>query len=210
MAGAMKRVLATIRAPLLRATARLLPPDDPWERFSYRVPLHAYGIGNLHDFSWYLEGESLVSVATVDDIAEWLMGCEYVRDPDLFREPDFWQHPTTFERLRQGDCEDHALWAWRKLRELGADVELISGRTRHDDGALGGGHVWLLLRENSETFLLETTAKSTHGFRRPLADVRERYVPSFGVDRELKRFAYNGFRVDFGKEPPGRPARRIA
>src|SRR5690348_3236184 len=43
--------------------------------------------------------------------------CEYVRDP--VHERDFWQHPKTFEQLRKGDCEDHALWAWRKLTELG-------------------------------------------------------------------------------------------
>jgi len=206
----MRRLLSRILAAALRALARLVPPEDPWERFPYRVPLNAFGSGNHHDFSWYLEGESRVSVATLEDIQEWLLGCEYVRDPELFREPDFWQHPTTFERLRQGDCEDHALWAWRKLLELGADVELVSGRTRRDDGSPGGAHVWLLLRENGETFLFETTAKAKHGMLRPLAEARGEYLPSFAIDRDRRRFAYNGYLVDFGKEPSGRFPRRTA
>jgi hypothetical protein len=190
-------------APVVRAWARLFPPADPWERFAYRVPLHAFGSGNQHDFSWYLEGESHVSVASIEDVQEWLLGCEYVGDAELFREADFWQHPTTFERLREGDCEDHALWAWRKLLEIGADVELIAGRTRRDDGSLGNGHVWLLLRERDETFVFEATSKSKDGMLRPLAEVRDRYLPSFGVDRRRERFAYNGYLVDFGKGPPG-------
>jgi hypothetical protein len=45
----------------------------------------------------------------------------------LFGEADFWQHPSTFERLRTGDCEDFAVWAWRKLIELGYDVDLVAG-----------------------------------------------------------------------------------
>jgi hypothetical protein len=206
----MRRFLARILAPAFRVIARFLPPEDPWERFPYRVPLHAFGSGNHHEFSWYLEGDSSVSVASLDDVQEWLLGCEYVRDPELFREADFWQHPTTFERLRQGDCEDHALWAWRKLLELGADVELVSGRTRRDDGSPGGGHVWLILRENGATFVLEATAKSKHGMLLPLADARDKYLPSFGVDRHRKRFAYNGYLVDFGKHIPGQRSRRSA
>lgn len=197
----MRRLLSMILAPVVRMLARLFPRDDPWERFPYRVPLHAFGSGNQHDFAWYLEGESRVAVTNLEQIQEWLIECEYVRDPELFREPDFWQHPTAFEQLRRGDCEDHALWAWRKLLELGANAELVSGRTRREDGSLSAGHVWLLLHESNETLLFEATAKSKVGMLRPLADVRDRYLPSFGVDRDQKRFAYNGYLVDFGKEP---------
>jgi hypothetical protein len=206
----MKRLLRRILAPAVRALARLLPPEDPWERFAYKVPLHAFGSGNNHDFSWYLDGESRVQVSNLADVQDWLLTCEYVRDTELFREPDFWQHPNTFERLRQGDCEDHALWAWRKLLELGIDAELVSGRTRREDASPGGGHVWVLIRDNGETLLLEATAKSKAHMLRPLSEVRHQYLPSFGVDRSRQRFAYNGYLVDFGKEPPGHFHRRTA
>jgi hypothetical protein len=206
----MRRLLARLLAPALRALARLHSPGDPWERVPYRVPIHAFGAGNRHEFTWYLEGESRVEVASLDDVQDWLLGCEYVHDSEMFRESDFWQHPLTFERTRQGDCEDHALWAWRKLIELGTDVELVSGRTLRSDGSTGGGHVWLLLRENGLTFVLETTSKSKRGMVRPLAEVRDRYLPSFGVDRQGMRFAYNGYLIEFGKKPRGQPSRRTA
>jgi len=68
-----------------------------------------------------LRGQSTVCVNDIAAICEWLADCEYVRDP--VHERDFWQHPKTFEQLRKGDCEDHALWAWRKLTELGIPAE---------------------------------------------------------------------------------------
>jgi hypothetical protein len=106
--------------------ARRLPIDDAWERFDFDAPLHVFGNGSRHDFAWYFQGDSSVHVSSIDDVQDWLLGCEYVSDPELFNEPDFWQHPRTFEQLRRGDCEDHALWAWRKLVELGHDAHLVS------------------------------------------------------------------------------------
>ena len=104
--------------PLWRLFLRVVPVADPWERLNYRVPAKRYGPGSIHDFAWYFEGASGVATSSVEDIQEWLLGCEYVSDPDLFRVADYWQHPRTFEQIRRGDCEDHAIWAWRKLIEL--------------------------------------------------------------------------------------------
>jgi hypothetical protein len=169
-------------------------------------------MGNHHDFSWYFEGESAVKVETLDDVLEWLLGCGYVRDPELFHEQDFWQHPRTFERLRQGDCEDHAMWAWRKLIELGYDADLVSGRLTGLDAtsAGSGGHVWVLFRRNGETFILEATAKAKEQMLRTLVQARAEYIPSVGVDRTRKRFAYNGLLLTLKDRQPPRPSRRTA
>ena len=75
--------------------------DDPWERLPYTVKARAFGRGSIHPFPWYFEGESAVDVKSLDDVCAWLMACQYVADPELFNESDFWQHPRTFERLRQ-------------------------------------------------------------------------------------------------------------
>ena len=91
---------------------RTTSPASRWRRYAASVPLHAYGLGARRDFSWYFEGRSTVDVASLDDIMAWLLGCVYARDRDLFRNPDYWQHPCNFEGLRKGDCEDFALWAW--------------------------------------------------------------------------------------------------
>ena len=82
-----------------------------------------------------------------------------MRDDRQFGVDDVWQHPCEFERLRQGDCEDYALWAWRKLVELGVDAELVSGRwdvTRED----AGHHAWVVYREGGSEFLLESVART--------------------------------------------------
>jgi len=155
------------------------------------VPATAFGRGSRHDFAWYFDGESAVSVASIDAIQDWLLGCEYANDAALFHESDFWQHPCTFEELRRGDCEDHAIWAWRKLVELGIDADLVSGTVLHDDGERGG-HVWVVLRDGGATFVLECVAKSKALMLRPLAEVRAVYRPEFGVDRDRRPYVFNG------------------
>jgi hypothetical protein len=87
-----------------------------------------FGDGARHGFDWVFEGESTVAVASLDDILDWLAGCQYETDATLFREADYWQHPHTFEQFRRGDCEDFALWTWRKLVELDIDADLVIGR----------------------------------------------------------------------------------
>jgi hypothetical protein len=162
----------------------------------YRVPVSRYGLGSRHDFSWYFEGESLVRIASLDEVQDWLLSCEYVHDDELFHEPDFWQHPRTFERLRRGDCEDHALWAWRKLIELGYEAELVSGRClpwNPKDPTAHRGHVWVTFTSEGNRFLFETATKTKEQMIRPLTDAAAGYRPEFGVDHRRQRFAFNGY-----------------
>ena len=195
----VRRTISRFLAPLARRLRRRSPREDPWGRFDYRVPLSAFGSGNQHDFAWYFQGESSVPVASLDEIQDWLIACEYVHDAVLFNEADFWQHPRTFEVLRRGDCEDHALWAWRKLVELGHDADLVSGTVLHgsEGSSERGGHVWLLIRQDGEQFVFEAVAKAKDRMIRPLATVRDHYRPEFGVDRHKKPYAFNGARLAF-------------
>ena len=91
----------------------------------------------------------------------------------------------TFERLRAGDCEDFAIWAWRQLVELRYDADLVAGYCLIN-GALAGRHVWVLLRENDGVSLFEPVAREPNRMIRPLSEVRDRYLPEFGVDRAGK------------------------
>ena len=92
------------------------------------VPATAFGPGSHQPFARYFDGESSVGVTSIDDIVDWLGRCEYVSDAEQFHEQDVWQEPCAFERRRRGDCEDFALWAWRKLAEIGVDAEFFVGR----------------------------------------------------------------------------------
>jgi hypothetical protein len=197
-------MLRSAVVPLLRLILRIMGPGDPWERFPRRVPLRAFGLGAIRPFPWYFEGESLVAVTSVDEICAWLLGCEYVRDQELFHEPDFWQHPRTFERLRCGDCEDHALWAWRKLVELGLDAELVSGQWAQTcDGS--GGHVWIRFRESGQEYILEAVSRTRERMVRPFEEARVDYVPHTGVDREFRSYAYYRALRSIAARPAPRP-----
>lgn len=51
--------------------------EDLWERLEHgKIP-----------FRWYFEGESIVTVADVSALCDWLRGCEYINDQAIFHEP---------------------------------------------------------------------------------------------------------------------------
>ena len=179
-------------APLRRLLARSGPAHDPWERLPYHLPAQTFGRGSMHPFPWYFEGRSHVAVTCVDDICDWLLACEYVPDPDLFNETDFWQHPLTFERMRKGDCEDYALWAWRKLVEMGFEAELVAG-VWHPQHDAPGGHVWVRYRHEDVDFILEAVSRTRDTMVRTFESARAEYVPHAGVDHKFQLFAYSGY-----------------
>ena len=208
----MRTLLKLLLEPVLWLILRTLRVGDPWERFAHRVPLRLFGRGSRRDFTWYFEGESRVAVRTLDDIQEWLLGCEYAHDMALFQERDFWQHPRTFEQLRKGDCEDHALWAWRKCVELGIDAELVSGQHLSESGTSNEhcGHAWVVLRQDDELYVFETVAKSKEGMLKRLNDVKAEYRPQVGVDSARNRFAYFGYLLTLKEQRERRKLRHTA
>jgi predicted transglutaminase-like cysteine proteinase len=147
------------------------------------IPLNQFGSGSIHEFSRYLEGESSARVTSIEDICRWLQACEYVRDPYLFQQNDFWQHPMEFEQHRRGDCEDHALWAWRKLIELGLEADFVVGHTRTER------HAWVTFKHQGQEYLLETTLKYDKMVYL-LETTQQNYRPDIGVDRYLRTYQY--------------------
>ena len=147
----------------------------------------------MRKFEWYLEGDTAVKVHAVDDLCQWLAGCEYLADDRLFNESDFWQHPRTFEHLRKGDCEDHALWAWRKLIEIGHQAEFFVGRWSPGGGDDYGQHAWVVFERDGEPCVFEAIAKDQATMIRPLREVRTEYVPHFSVDHRFSTRSYAGY-----------------
>ena len=177
---------------LFRLAFVYLKDGNPYRSKPYRVPMRLYGSGNLaENFQQYLEGESRIPVDDLEDICRWLRKCEYVSDVRLFGHSDYWQHPIGFEELKRGDCEDHALWAWRKLLELGYDAELVVGR--HVTAEYGEHHAWVAFARDGEYFVLESVDKSKHGMVLPLERVQHQYIPYASVNGQLERQLYAGF-----------------
>jgi len=206
-------VLDDVRNRLSRSIARTLlktvPISDDWSRRACDIPTELYGLGSKHEFEWYLEGDSDLTVTSIEEMEAWLNSCQYVRDPELFHEADFWQHPCTFERLRAGDCEDFALWSWRLLIRLGYPAEFVAGRSRTGNAEenQGGestndcwrtGHTWVHYEYDGEQWLfdavasLRNTGNGTRACAR-LEDIRHRYLPEVSIDENMVRYVYGGY-----------------
>lgn len=205
----IRRALAWLLYPVWRLLVQIMPEDDPWERLAVAPALHMYGSGARLDFPRYLAGPSTVSVASIEEIQDWLLACRYEEDEVLFAEPDFWQHPATFEHLRAGDCEDFALWGWRKLVELGIDADIIAGYCL-EDGELAGRHAWIVYRQDGIEYLFEPVSRAKDRMVHPLAEVRQEYLPQFGADRSGRRFAYSGYMISQKRLLRTKKARRSA
>lgn len=184
----LRRIIRVILLPLHRFLIVRMTPVDPWEvqpafqRFMHPARL---GPGSTRAMAWYFEGPSIVMVRTVEEIVQWLAACEYIHDADLFHESDYWQHPKTFEQLRRGDCEDHALWAWRKLVELGYAASLFVGQWKPESPD-DANHAWVVFDHDGESYVLEPVAKDPAGMVRPLAEVRLDYLPHYSVDSRYR------------------------
>jgi predicted transglutaminase-like cysteine proteinase len=120
-----------------------------------------------------------------------------VSDLELYHKRDFWQHPSVFEDLKRGDCEDFALWAWRKLTELGIDAELCVGRViARDRPDINYQHAWVVYRADETEYLFEPAARTQSTMIRPLAEAKNDYVPHFAVNHRFETNAFVGCAVD--------------
>lgn len=171
------------------------------------IPYPMFGSGSRHPFPWYFDGVSRVSVSGLKELEVWLLDCLYVPDEKLFGRADYWQHPGEFEQIRMGDCDDHALWAWRKLVELGLPTSFVVGKWRDEPD---GHHTWLLTEVSGEQHLFEATSKVLGDALRPLEDVRDAYRPYLSVDERFRTRAHLGSIQDLFYVPTPAPRGRGA
>jgi hypothetical protein len=99
----------------------------------------------------YVSQPLAVHCQSVGEIREFLMGCKYVSDKELFDRDEYWQPPEDFEKRKKGDCEDFSFWTWRQLMDLGFDARVVFGRR----GKYGGGHAWVQFFQDGKWFLVE-------------------------------------------------------
>lgn len=163
---------------------------DPWASVPFPIHHRMFGRGSRHAFSWYLEGPSAVPVSSIAEVEQWLAGCTTVDDRTLFGEDDHWSHPGEFELIRMGDCDDHALWAWRKLVELGHRASLVSGRWNAD--GQDELHVFVTVEVGGEDRVFESTSKTLGDALVPAAEARKTYRPHFAVDQDLETRVFLG------------------
>jgi hypothetical protein len=171
-------------------TRRDRPPPIDWigkviTNHDYTSGIRSYDMSTkkIRDLcTLALKEPSQTPMANHHQIFCFLAICTCKSDLELFGEQEHWQLPSEFEKLRQGDCEDHAIWTWRKLVDLKEDARLVIGS--QDDG----GHVWVNSIREDGVWLLETTAKTDLRFQR--IDETKGYKPKFSVDGRLRFFRH--------------------
>lgn len=183
----------SIFSTLARLAEQLTGNESAWDRLTVCVPPKAFGPGSELPFADYFRGDSSVHVQSIDDIVSWLQTCEYAGDLELFQKTDHWQHPGTFEQKRRGDCEDFALWAWRKLSEVGVDAEFYVGRVICNDSPAGDRqHAWVVYEIDGAAFLFEPAARTGPAMIRPLEQARDDYIPHFAINHRFETSAFPG------------------
>lgn len=173
-----------------------------WAKVTFAVP--TFKTGAPTEYATYFERPSTVEVHSIADVCNWLLGCEYASDEEQFGVAEHWMHPSEFEATRKGDCEDHALWAWRKLVELGLDAEFVVGRCP-DPGDPAGEHAWVIIHDNDGLEIFEATAKSVERMRRRVQDAGDHYLPHYGVDGEFRIRPFVGLLDDMRPKPAPPP-----
>jgi hypothetical protein len=192
-----EQLIQWLRSVYLSIARSMELSDSPWERVPMEVPTTAFGPGSRCQFSRYFEGQSCVPARSIDDIVGWLGTCQYVSDVEQFHEPDLWQEPCAFERRQRGDCEDFALWTWRKLTEIGLEAEFFVGRVLCDDAAaIDRQHAWVVYRAGHDAYLFEPAARDRQRMIQPWSAVKDCYVPHFAVDHRFVTSAFVGCILD--------------
>jgi len=164
-------------------------PTDPWASVPAPVHHRLFGAGSRRPFPWYFEGPLQVQIGTLREMEEWLFECLYVPDERLHGTADYWQHPGVFEQLRMGDCDDHALWAWRKVVELGHASSLVVGRWSDEPDDL---HTWLVAAVDGSRHIVEPTSKVLGEMIVPFERAARRYRPHVSVNERFETRAYLG------------------
>ena len=190
----LRNLLRSLLMPVLLRMSKVIPVDDAWEKREARIPASQFGSGCVHEWSWFFEGQSTVKVKTLEEICLWLSECEYVSDKVLFNEPDYWQHPVTFETTRKGDCEDHALWAWRKLTEIGYKSEFVRGHYLTSTKFHRPAHAVLIFERHGKKYFLDAAVKGERTkMILSISQARCVFCPESSVDTSFKTYRYAGY-----------------
>lgn len=118
--------------------------------------------GQYHHPPWFLTGHSTERVS--DPVDAWLTvltTIRYADDVGLFGYGDAWQQPEETRSRGLGDCEDTAILLADWLIADGYDARVVLGTVD------GGGHAWVVLRDETAEYVLETTGGPANFMRVP-------------------------------------------
>jgi hypothetical protein len=172
---------------------RHFPPRDPWHRVEIPVDFRLLARGAPASFLAFFERECPLRLPNLEAVCDWLHACRFDSDRSQFGVSEHWQHPADFEARRCGDCEDHALWAWRKLVGLGLDAEFVMGRCNPAPETRWCNHAWLHVHIGPKLVILETTATRRQAMIVPWDQARHSHLPTASIDHEFRTYAFANY-----------------
>ncbi len=110
-------------------------------------------LGNTFPWKRYFNRPLITKPKSLAEIQNFLFSCQYLSDTITRDCDDYWEPPDVFEKRETGDCEDHAIWAWRHLHDMGYKTRLVIGIQKKV------GHAWVHIFVNERVYLLEATQK---------------------------------------------------
>src|ERR1700675_954786 len=151
----------------------------------------------------YVSQPLAIHCHSIEEIREFLIGCEYVSDKELFDKEEYWQPPEDFEDRKKGDCEDFAFWTWRQFMDLGYNTRVIFGQ----HGRYGSGHAWIQFIQDGKCFLVEPLWRRL-GLTLPRLSTLG-YRPRFSVAWDGEKLAYYQHRENSPRPPIAELARLL-
>ena len=161
-------------------------PDayDPTGRKVFRPDLRRHGVHPTFPMGRYISEPLAIECKSIGDIRRFLCGCKGVSDMEQFGKRDYWQPPEHFEKTKQGDCDDFALWTWRQFMALGYDARVVFGQ----HGRYRIGHAWVEFLQDGKCFLVEPQF-SRLGFTFPRLSTLS-YHPKFSVTWDRQKISF--------------------
>lgn len=133
--------------------------------------------------SEYLNGQCNFVVSQPNDIEDWLDSCKFQKQEDH----SVWQHPVDLEKTKKGSCMGFSLWAWRRFIELGYETCLVVGERSKN----GKAHAWLTLDIDGREMIFDSIQSDGRCYI--FNEIKDYYIPFFGVDHNMKNRIYTGY-----------------
>ena len=176
--------------------AEVFPTYDASGRPVLRPSRRRYGnLGPNAPLGRHVTQPLSVLCADLEDMRRFLQGCRYVSDQVQFGRRDYWMPPEEFERRRQGDCDDFALWTWRQLMQLGYSARFVVGH----GGRYGAGHAWVTFERDGRTFIVESLAARLGPSFPRLSTLQ--YKPRLSASWDGRALKYYEHTLPTGEEP---------
>jgi hypothetical protein len=126
---------------------------DVTGRRSYKPHLKKKFAHPTFPFGRYVSRPLAVHCSTLPELRNFLRGCRQATDKETFGTDDYWLPPDKFEKVKQGDCDDFALWIWRQLMQMGYKARFVAGHL----GRYKEGHAWVTFEMDGRSFIADGT-----------------------------------------------------